>query len=259
MRDPDTTDPDSHSGHSSPPQLAISLLSKLLPRRTVHEVLGDLEEVYAGRVTNFGHSQARRWYWGQTLRFITRLTAKSLTDLRSNFTRSPDWHRQELPGRSSGPRVQHEPPHRRDFPMSTLMHDIRYAGRTLVKEPGFSLVAVLILAVGIGANVAMFSVTDAVLLRALPFPDAERLVLARTSYGEGLGWNVSSPDYYDYRDQNQGLESLAAVRSFSGAVTVTGGDEPERVPGTLASVNFFPTLGVQPQLGRQFSADEAEL
>ena len=97
--------------------------------------------------------------------------------------------------------------------MSTLMHDIRYAGRTLVKEPGFSLVAVLILAVGIGANVAMFSVTDAVLLRALPFPDAERLVLARTSYGEGLGWNVSSPDYYDYRDQNQGLESLAAVRS----------------------------------------------
>ncbi len=143
--------------------------------------------------------------------------------------------------------------------MSTLMHDVRYAVRTLVKEPGFSLVAVLILALGIGANVAMFSVTDAVLLRALPFPESDRLVLARTTYGEGLAWNVSSPDYYDYRDQNQGLESLAAVRSFSGAVTVTGGDEPERVPGTLVSVNFFPTLGVQPQLGRRFTAEEAEL
>jgi putative ABC transport system permease protein len=143
--------------------------------------------------------------------------------------------------------------------MSTVMHDVRYAMRTLVKEPGFSLVAVLILAVGIGANVAMFSVTDAVLLRALPFPDSDRLVLARTTYGDGLAWNVSSPDYYDYRDQNQSLELLAAVRSFPGDVTVTGGDEPERVPGTLASVNFFPTLRVQPQLGRQFTAEEAEL
>jgi len=143
--------------------------------------------------------------------------------------------------------------------MSTLIHDLRYAARTLVKNPGFSLVAVLILAVGIGANVAMFSVTDAVLLRALPFPDADHLVLARTTYGDGLAWNVSSPDYYDYRDQNQGLESLAAVRSFAGPLTITGGNEPERVPGTLVSVNFFPTLGVNPQLGRQFTADEAEL
>lgn len=128
--------------------------------------------------------------------------------------------------------------------MHTFLFDLRYAVRTLLRDPGFSIIAVLILAVGIGANVAMFSVTDAVLIRSLPYPEANQLVLGRTTYGENLAWNVSSPDYYDYRDQNQGLESLAAIRSFSNDWTITGGEEPERVPGTLASVDFFPTLGV---------------
>ena len=141
--------------------------------------------------------------------------------------------------------------------MNAFLYDIRYAMRTLLKDPGFSIIAVLILAVGIGANVAMFSVTDAVLIRSLPYPEADHLVLGRTSYSQGLAWNVSSPDYYDYRDQNRGLESLAAIRSFSNQWTVTGGDEPEKVPGTYASVDFFPTLGVQPILGRQFTIDEA--
>lgn len=143
--------------------------------------------------------------------------------------------------------------------MNAFLYDLRYATRTLLKDPGFSLLAVLILAVGIGANVAMFSVTDAVLIRSLPYPEPERLVLGRTVYGENLAWNVSSPDYYDYRDLNQGLESLATIGSFSSPATITGGEEPERVPGTWASVNFFPTLGVQPILGRQFTNDEAEL
>ena len=143
--------------------------------------------------------------------------------------------------------------------MNAFLYDLRYATRTLLKDPGFSLLAVLILAVGIGANVAMFSVTDAVLIRSPPYPEPERLVLGRTVYGENLAWNVSSPDYYDYRDLNQGLESLATIGSFSSPATITGGEEPERVPGTWASVNFFPTLGVQPILGRQFTNDEAEL
>jgi putative ABC transport system permease protein len=143
--------------------------------------------------------------------------------------------------------------------MNAFLYDLRYAMRTLLRDPGFSLIAVLILAVGIGANVAMFSVTDAVMLRSLPYPDAGQLVLGRTTYGENLAWNVSAPDYYDYRDQNQGLESLAAILSFTNDATITGGEEPERVPGSLASVNFFPTLGVQPILGRQFTVDEAEL
>jgi putative ABC transport system permease protein len=144
--------------------------------------------------------------------------------------------------------------------MSTVLQDIRYAIRTLVKEPGFTAVAILILAVGIGANVAMFSVTDAALLRTLPFPEADRLAMGRTTWSGRLARNVSAPDYYDYRDQSEQLESLAAVLSGSWAgLTITGGEEPERVAGTLASVDLFTTLGVEPQLGRNFTAAEAEL
>jgi len=143
--------------------------------------------------------------------------------------------------------------------MNTFFYDLKFALRTLTKNPGFALVTILILSVGIGANAAMFSVTDAVLIRSLPYPESESLVLGRTTYGENLAWNVSSPDYYDYRDLNQSFESLAAIRSFSNEWTITGGDEPEKVPGTFASVDFFPTLGVQPVHGRQFTADEADL
>jgi putative ABC transport system permease protein len=231
-----------------PPSLAGLVLSRLLPSHTVNDVLGDLEEVYRVRATSLGVGPARRWYWRQTFRFAVRLVVTRVADLGAVLSRprTPQRTQQRL-------RV------RRESPMSALKYDIRYATRTVLKNPGFAFVVISILAVGIGANVAMFSVTDAVLLRSLPYRDADHLVLARTTYGDGLAWNVSSPDYYDYRDQNQSLESLAAVRSFASPVTVTGGEEPERVQGTLVSVNFFPTLGIQPQLGRQFTAEEAEL
>ena len=143
--------------------------------------------------------------------------------------------------------------------MSAFMQDVRYAARTLSRAPGFTAVVIIILAIGIGANVAMFSIADAVMLRSLPFPDADRLILGRTTYDGQVAWNVSSPDYYDFRDQVQAFQSLAAIKSGPSPVTVTGGDEPERVPAILASVDFFPTLGIAPQLGRQFSIEEAEL
>jgi putative ABC transport system permease protein len=143
--------------------------------------------------------------------------------------------------------------------MSTVVQDIRYAVRTLLREPGFTAVAILILAVGIGANVAMFSVTQAALFRTLPFPEADRLVMGRTTWSGRLARNVSSPDYYDYRDQSQNLQSLAAITTGPWTMTLTGGEEPERVAGVLASVDLFPTLGVTPQLGRNFTAEEAEL
>jgi putative ABC transport system permease protein len=113
--------------------------------------------------------------------------------------------------------------------------------------------------VAIGANVAMFSITDAVMFQSLPFPDSDRLMVCRTTYNGEPHWNVSAPDYYDYRDQVNAFESLAAVTSFTFPVTVTGGEEPERLPAVLASVDLFPTLGVTPQLGRNFTLDEAEI
>ena len=143
--------------------------------------------------------------------------------------------------------------------MNTLVNDIRHAFRSLTKCPGFSAVVVLTLALGIGANVAMFSIVDAVLLEGLPYPEADRLVLGRTTYSGQMAWNVSSEDYYDYRDRVEAFSSLGAIRSSAGDVTVTGGEEPERVPGIMVSVNLFPTLEVGPQLGRDFVPDDAEL
>jgi putative ABC transport system permease protein len=120
-------------------------------------------------------------------------------------------------------------------------------------------VAILILAVGIGANVAMFSITDAVMFQSLPFPESERLVLGRTTYDGQLAWNVSAPDYYDYRDRVEAFESFGTVRTFTDPVAVTGRGDPERVETVLTSVTFFPTLGVKPSHGRNFTAAEAEL
>ena len=143
--------------------------------------------------------------------------------------------------------------------MPAFLNDLRHAFRNIKRAPGFTTIVILILAVGIGANVAMFSVIHAVFLKPLPFQDPDRLILGRTTYNGQLAWNVSSEDYYDFRDQVSAFESLAAVRSFPEDVTITGEQEPERVPETLVSIDLFPTLGVSPQLGRSFSAEEAEL
>ena len=143
--------------------------------------------------------------------------------------------------------------------MPAFLNDLRHALRNIKRAPGFATIVILILAVGIGANVAMFSVIHAVFLKPLPFQDPDRLILGRTTYNGQLAWNVSSEDYYDFRDQVSAFESLAAVRSFPEDVTITGEQEPERVPETLVSIDLFPTLGVSPQLGRSFSAEEGEL
>jgi hypothetical protein len=143
--------------------------------------------------------------------------------------------------------------------MSTLLADLRYSLRSLKKSPGFSLVVVLTLALGIGANVAMFSIVDAVLLKGLPYPEANRLLLGRSTHSGQISWNVSSEDFYDYRDRVDAFQSLAAIRSFVQDVTVTGGEEPERIPATMVSENLFPTLRVQPQQGRNFTRGDGEL
>jgi len=142
--------------------------------------------------------------------------------------------------------------------MAHLLEDITSAARTHIKNPAFAAVAILILAVGIGANVAMFSVADAAMFRSLPYPDPDRLVLARPTFDGEPGWNVSAEDYYDFRDRVEAFESLGAILSFPWTVTVTGGGEPERISVKLASVDIFPTMGVVPEIGRSFTSAEAE-
>ncbi len=142
--------------------------------------------------------------------------------------------------------------------MHSLLQDFRYALRTLSKSPAYTTFVVSVLALGIGANVAMFSVTNAALLRTLPYPDADRLVMGRATFGGRINPWMSVPDFRDYRDQTDALESLAAIFGFTTGHTITGGAEPERVSGTIASVNLFRTLGITPLMGRHFTADEGE-
>ena len=142
--------------------------------------------------------------------------------------------------------------------METLWQDLRYGVRMLLKKPGFTFVAVLTLALGIGANSAIFSVVNAVLLRPLPYQDPERLALVWWSVPK-LSLDVmpaSAPDFNDWKNQNQVFERLAALEGLS--FNLTGEGEPERVQGAAVSADLFPLLGVQASAGRTFSAEEEQ-
>src|SRR3954447_6929987 len=135
------------------------------------------------------------------------------------------------------------------------MSDLRYAIRVLLARPGFSAVAVLTLALGIGANTAIFTVVNAVLLRPLPFRDPSRLMLIVERNGPFLSTITTSwQNYADWRDQSRAFESFGAFRNLT--MTLTGGSEPERVPAKMLSASVLSGLGVVPPLGRGFTADD---
>ena len=137
--------------------------------------------------------------------------------------------------------------------METLWQDIRYSLRMLAKNPGFTAVALLTLALGIGANTAIFSILDAVLLRPLPFPESERLVAiwgTDSKTGETQR-AISYPDFTDLRDQNRSLENLAAFTD--GSFTLTGGGEPLLLHGGIVSASLSSVLRTPPELGRTFT------
>ena len=141
--------------------------------------------------------------------------------------------------------------------LDTLWQDVRYAARVLRKSPGFTAVAVLTLALGIGVNTAMFSVIDAVLLRPLPFPEPNRLVWAFGKFSQSNQAGVSPPDFLDYRSSAQTFEQFAALQGHEGFANISGGDKPELVQSVVVSWNFFDALGIRPMLGRSFEpADE---
>ncbi|HKG96410.1 MAG TPA: ABC transporter permease, partial [Pyrinomonadaceae bacterium] len=140
--------------------------------------------------------------------------------------------------------------------METLIKDIRYAVRGLVKRPGFTVIALMTLALGIGANTAIFSVVNAVLLRPLPFRDPEQLVIVWED-AAFAGFPRNTParaNYVDWKNQNQSFSDMAASAETS--FNVTGDGDPERVTAYAVTGNFFPLLGVQPLLGRGFLPEE---
>jgi len=140
--------------------------------------------------------------------------------------------------------------------MDTFLQDLRYAARTLIKNPGFAALTIACLALGIGVNSTIFSVVDTVAIRPLPFRDPSALVaLATTHQANGIDrGDVSYLDLQDWKARSRSFADMAAVSGRS--LTLSDGDEPERFNGATVTWNMFPMLGIQPILGRQIRADE---
>jgi predicted permease len=141
--------------------------------------------------------------------------------------------------------------------METLLQDIRYGFRMLLKAPAFVAVAVLTLALGIGANTALFSIISGVLLSPLPFYQPDRLIAVYSSNREFRDASISYPNFLDWVRNNRSFSDLAAFRPDS--FELTGMGEPERLKVEMVSANFFPLLGVQPVIGRHFRTDEDQV
>jgi len=137
---------------------------------------------------------------------------------------------------------------------TSLPQDVRYGFRVLAKSPGFSLIAILTLALGIGANTAIFSVVNGVLLNPLPFHDPHQLVSMFQEIPNFKNGSISYPNFIDWRRMNTTFEGMAAYRSTG--FNLSGNGEPERLHGEMISAGFFEILGVNPIIGRTFTADE---
>jgi predicted permease len=213
------------SAHPAAPRLAAWLLAQCLPEHRREEYLGDLEELFAARAAAAGQRPARRWYWRQTL--------SALADAIL--------HRRKRPRREAG-----------DSLMRTITQDLRYALRSLTAQPGFAVIAILMLALGIGANATIFSWVNAVLLNPLPGTTRSN-ELVQLSYlyrGEPLP-SFSYPDYRDIRDGSQLLQGVAGRDDL--AVGIAVDRDAERAWGEIVTANFFDVLGVRAALGRTFT------
>lgn len=140
--------------------------------------------------------------------------------------------------------------------METLFHDLKHSIRMLRKSPGFAAAAICVLALGIGANTAIFSVINAVLLKPLPYPDPSRIVVLLNSAPQGSFPGASVPKYNVWRRQTQVLEDVAAYDTGGPGINLTGGEHPEQLKGIHASHEFFDLFGAHTVLGRTFTPDE---
>ena len=226
---------------TDPPRLAVWLLRLVLAPERFETIAGDLEEVFRLDVQpHVGPRLARRWYWRQTLSIVgARVLARPLGS--------------RLP-------AAHQLPHRRDS-MQGLRQDIRYAVRTLIKAPVFTLIAVVTLALGIGANTAIFTLVNGLLLKPLPFAEPDELMMVHLlapdrEGGPGVFREMvwSYPKYEVFRDEQQVFSehALFARREWS----LTGNGEPERVRGEIIGARYLTTLGMTPHIGRDFSKNE---
>src|SRR5437016_3411067 len=140
--------------------------------------------------------------------------------------------------------------------MHAILQDFRYAVRMLAKQPAFTAIAVLTLALGIGANTAIFSIINSVLLRPLPYPHADRIMVLNESSGPGQDFSVALHDYFDWQKETRTFEHLACTHKESRNLSGIPGREAERVSTASVTRNFFNIIGLSPQIGRVFIEDE---
>ena len=224
------------------PRIPELLLNLCLPTGEGYAVTGDLNEEYETLVRPaVGRIRGDIWYWKQAIRSVA-------PSLGRKFRRAPTPPRRETHNNRHSPMIER------------LWQDLRFAIRTLVKQPGFSAVIVLTLALGIGANTAIFSVLNPFLLRPLPFEDASQLVHifgTDRSY-EGFGWDmarISHADFVDMKNEAEAFEQLGAYTY--GGVNISGGDEPRGVTVGLVTGDMFQILGVTAAIGRGITPEDA--
>ena len=219
------------------PRGVTALLRRLLPGDLVEPIAGDLVEEYLAARDRRGGLRARVWVWSQAIR------------LGITFRWERAAHGRPLPPigdelRGAG------------YMWDSLRQDLAFGVRMLRRQPGFTAVAVVALALGIGANTAIFSIVDAVLWRPLPYPGSDRVVsIGEQRLKEGRGHGPVAPaDFYDWRRDGR---SFAAMAIVDGAwMNLSGGGEPERLSAIVASPGFLTVLGIAPSLGRDLRAEE---
>ena len=214
-----------------PPKLARWFLQLFIPKNIREFVLGDLEEEFRRRADSHnGIRRARSWYWLQILHWIFPQKPKPVTPVQKS-RKSEEW-------------------------MSRLLNDGKYGMRVLLKKPGFFIAATLALAIGIGANTAIFSAVNSVLLRPLPFHNPDGIVtIWENNVKDGIERDDVSPaNFLDWQERQQVFETIASFRPEG--LDYTGAAEPETWLSALVSNGFFEILGVRPLYGRTFLPEE---
>ena len=220
-----------------PPALARRLLALALPDDARDHIVNELDEVYARTCEQDGHARARRWYWRETLAFTGGFTLERVRERatgRTPFTFSHNDKRGPMQAFFEG-----------------WVGDFKHAARSLVRVPGFTFIVVLTLALAIGANAAIFSVVNAVLLNPMPYPNADRLVfLAGSAPGTDQPAEFGVPDelYFEYRESAPAIEDIAIYGIGAGTTRVN--EQVDQLFFCRATPSLFSTLGAQPAAGR---------
>jgi predicted permease len=228
-----------------PPRLAERLLSRLLPSCDRAPILGDLAEEYTRVARREGPGAAHRWYWIQVLKSAAPAVRRRLVSARTAAESA------QALGDPSRTRLIDA------FFTGELLMDLRYAFRSLLRAPGFTLVAIPILALGIGANTAVFSLVSALFLRPLPFPEPERLVLIwedHTAIGGPTYAEPAPANFVDWGERSRSFSAMAALEAVT--LNLTDRGEPERVAGLRVTGEISDVLRMRPLVGRGLTPED---